>query len=71
MAIDLQVPQFHPSVDPANPPNYGAFLIGINYSSSEEEESGDIGPEDDRPSPLVGPVNDVKEMKKMLMGAAR
>jgi len=70
-AMEIDIPQISPSVDPANPPNHKAFLIGINYSSSEEEESGDIGSEDDRPSPLVGPVNDVKEVKKMLMGAAR
>jgi hypothetical protein len=68
---ETEFPQFRPSVDPDNPPNYKAFLIGINYSSSEEDESDDIGPEDDRPSPLVGPVNDVKGMKEMLMGAAR
>ena len=65
MAIDF--PQFHPSVVPTNPPNHKAFLLGINYSFSED----DTGSEDDRPSPLVGPVNDVKEMKMMLMGAAR
>jgi len=67
----IAFPQFHPSVAPANPRNYKAFLIGINYSSEEEEEeeetSDDTGSQDDRPSPLVGPVNDVKEMKKMLM----
>jgi hypothetical protein len=44
--------------------------MGINYSSSEEEESDDIGDEDDRPRPLLGPVRDVKDMKTMLMGAA-
>jgi hypothetical protein len=47
-----------------DPPNYKALLIGINYSSPADHiESRD------RPCPLVGPVNDVKEMKKMLMGA--
>jgi hypothetical protein len=48
-----------------DPPNYKALLLGINYSSPPDPtEAGDY------PSPLVGPVNDVKEMKKMLMGAA-
>jgi len=65
MAINF--PQFHSSVVPPGPLNYKALLIGINYSSS----SDDTDSEDDRPSPLVGPVNDVKEMKMMLMGAAR
>ena len=69
--MEIDFPQFHPSVDPAKLPNYKAFLIGINYSPSEEDESDDIDSEDDRPSPLKGPVNDVKGMKKMLMGAAR
>ena len=71
--MEIDFPQFHPSEGHANPPNYKAFLIGINYSSLEEDESDDIasGSTDDRPSPLVGPVNDVKAMKKMLMGAAR
>ena len=64
----IAFPQFHPSVGP----NYKAFLIGISYSSSEEEEeSDDTGSQDYRPSPLVGSANIVKEMKKMLMGAAR
>ena len=62
----IQFPQFHTSVVPTGPLNYKALLIGINYSSSED----DTEDEDDRPSPLVGPVNDVKEMKKMLIGAA-
>jgi hypothetical protein len=65
------LPPFRSHVDPTHPPNHKAFLIGINYSSSEEEGEDDIGDEDDRPSPLLGPVRDVKEMKTMLMGAAR
>ena len=49
-----------------DPPNYKALLLGINYSSP----LGYIESVD-RPSPLLGPVNDTKEMKKMLMGATR
>ena len=67
MAIDF--PLLHPSVDPTNPPKHKAFLLGINYSSSSDV--ADTDSEDDRPSPLVGPVNDVKQMKEMLMGATR
>lgn len=67
MAIDF--PLLHPSVDSTNPPKHKAFLLGINYSSSSDVTDTDS--EDDRPSPLVGPVNDVKKMKEMLMGTAR
>jgi hypothetical protein len=54
-----------PCSTPVDSPHYKALLVGINYSSPPDHiESGDC------PSPLVGPVNDVKEMKKMLMGEA-
>ena len=47
-------------------PNVKALLVGINYSSPPDHTEPD-----DWPSPLSGPMNDVKEMKKLLMGAAR
>jgi hypothetical protein len=50
---------------PVDSPNYKALLLGINYSSPPDHIESE-----DCPSPLVGPANDVKEMKKMLMGAA-
>src|SRR5258708_4885408 len=46
----------HPT---AKPPNYMAVLIGINYTSPDNEK---------RYSKLNGPVNDAKEMKKILIG---
>jgi hypothetical protein len=49
-----------------DPANHKALLVGINYSSTSDHDE-----DRDRPSPLVGPVNDVKEMKKMLMGAVQ
>jgi len=65
MAIEF--PQFHSSVVRTGTLNHKALLLGINYSSSLD----DTDSEGHRPSPLVGPVNDVKAMKMMLMGAAR
>jgi hypothetical protein len=56
LVIAIEYPQFHPSTVL---PNHTALLLGINYSSPPE----DVEPED-RPILLVGPVNNVKEMKE-------
>jgi hypothetical protein len=63
LVVAIEFPQFHPSTVLHN---HKALLLGINYSPLPE----DVEPED-RPSPLVGLVNDVKEKKKMLIGGAR
>ena len=58
--------KFPSPTSPTDSPNDKTLLIGINYSSPPDQPEPD-----DWPSPLAGPVNDVKEVKKLLMGAAR
>ena len=47
------------------PPNFKALLLCISYSLLPD--GSDPG---NRPSPLAGPLNDAKEMKTILIGAA-
>ncbi len=60
MAVCSRIPGFR-RPPTANPPKYKAVLIGINYTSPTS------GNEQGRRS-LQGPVNDAKEIKKILIG---
>lgn len=68
MTILLQAPHFpnvlHPRVPPGTlPPKRWAFLLCMNYSFYPGGSDAV-----NRPTPLVGPLNDAKEMKTALTG---
>jgi len=71
MPVIFELPHVLRSPSPVSPsvhtPNSTALLIGMSYSwDSPVSEQGDSSP-----TPLVGPVRDVEEIKSTLMGAVQ